>query len=218
LSGEDVPASIEAMARDRLPVILEVQPSGPYLLGGHCMGALVAFETARLLTKAQHKVDLVVMIDPVVVSLRPSARLIFFASHLALRARGVSSESYLRSLAATWKKAMQHESSLRQYKLQLKRRFFSESFAPRTERRQPFRAPNQNTNLAYARAMLSYKPDPLSVPILYFALQYSGAGWRGMSPQIEFIDAPDLNHQLTGEAGSFVMTLIRHRLDALDQK
>ena len=74
VDGERVP-SIEEMAADRLPLILEAQPRGPYVLGGHCNGALVAFETARLLVNAGHHVDLVVMFDPVAVSMRRSARL-----------------------------------------------------------------------------------------------------------------------------------------------
>jgi thioesterase domain-containing protein len=62
--GEPIPPSIEEMAADRLPLILETQASGPFLLGGQCNGALVAFEVARLLMAAGHKVDLVAMVDP----------------------------------------------------------------------------------------------------------------------------------------------------------
>ena len=42
----------------------------------------------------------------------------------------------------------------------------------------------------YIRAMSVYYPSPLAVPILYIALEHSGGGWRRMSPEIEFIDAP----------------------------
>ena len=61
--GEPIPPSIAAMAADRLPAILEAQPTGPYRLGGHCVGGIVALETARLLMKQNHKVESVVMID-----------------------------------------------------------------------------------------------------------------------------------------------------------
>ena len=66
--GEPIPPSIEEMAADRLGAILEAQPTGPYRLAGHCIGGIVAFETARLLTNLNHRVEAVVMIDsPVMV-------------------------------------------------------------------------------------------------------------------------------------------------------
>ena len=76
LRGEPIPPSIEEMAADRLPLILERQTSGPFLLGGKCNGAMVAFETARLLMAAGHKVDMVAMVDPPTVSARPVPRAI----------------------------------------------------------------------------------------------------------------------------------------------
>ncbi len=62
LHGEAPPASIEAMAADRLNEVRRQQPRGPYLLGGFCNGALVAFEIARQLTAAGEKVEAVIMI------------------------------------------------------------------------------------------------------------------------------------------------------------
>jgi len=71
--GEPIPASIEAMAADRLPAILEAQPTGPYRLAGHCVGGIVALETARLLMRLNHQVEAVVMIDsPLMVGGTPS--------------------------------------------------------------------------------------------------------------------------------------------------
>ncbi len=61
--GEPIPPSIEAMAADRLPAILEAQPTGPYRLAGHCVGGIVALETARLLMRMNHQVETVIMID-----------------------------------------------------------------------------------------------------------------------------------------------------------
>ena len=61
--GEPIPTTIEEMAADRLPAILEAQRTGPYRLAGHCMGGIVSLETARLLMKLNHQVETVVMID-----------------------------------------------------------------------------------------------------------------------------------------------------------
>ena len=49
LHGEETPRTIAAMAASRLEEVRRLQPRGPYLLGGFCNGALVAFEMARLL-------------------------------------------------------------------------------------------------------------------------------------------------------------------------
>jgi pimeloyl-ACP methyl ester carboxylesterase len=75
-ADDPIPASIEAMAADRLPAILQAQPSGPYRLAGHCVGGIVALETARLLMAAHQEVEAVAMIDPPLTadgrSLRPA--------------------------------------------------------------------------------------------------------------------------------------------------
>ena len=69
---EPIPPSVEEMAVDLLPVILEAQPMGPYHLGGHCVGGVVALEVARLLMKLNHYVESLVMIDsPLMVDGRP---------------------------------------------------------------------------------------------------------------------------------------------------
>ena len=75
-ADDPIPASIEAMAADRLPAILGAQPVGPYRLAGHCVGGIVALETARLLMGANRKVEAVAIIDPPMTaegrSLRPA--------------------------------------------------------------------------------------------------------------------------------------------------
>ena len=63
LEASRFPASIEEMAAVRLPAILAAQPTGPYRLAGHCVGGIVALETARLLMKPNYRVETVVMID-----------------------------------------------------------------------------------------------------------------------------------------------------------
>jgi oxalate---CoA ligase len=65
MSGESIPQSLEDMAAQRLSQILDFQPHGPFRLGGHCIGGMVALETARLLVASGHDVHVVAMIDPV---------------------------------------------------------------------------------------------------------------------------------------------------------
>ena len=65
MKGESIPRSLEDMAAQRLSQILDFQPHGPFRLGGHCIGGMVALETARLLVVSGHDVHVVAMIDPV---------------------------------------------------------------------------------------------------------------------------------------------------------
>ncbi len=67
--------SIEQMAADYLPLLAAAQPRGPYRLGGHCNGALIAWEIGRQLTAAGEKVELVAMIEPITLNARPSLRM-----------------------------------------------------------------------------------------------------------------------------------------------
>jgi len=63
LAGDAVPATIEAMAADRIRAVRDLRPEGPYAIGGHCNGALVAFEMARQLVAAGDEVLAVVLIE-----------------------------------------------------------------------------------------------------------------------------------------------------------
>ena len=64
LAGQPAPIPMEAMAAEHLQRIRAVQPQGPYLLGGHCNGALEAYEIAQQLRAAGQEVELLVLIDP----------------------------------------------------------------------------------------------------------------------------------------------------------
>jgi thioesterase domain-containing protein/acyl carrier protein len=53
----------EAWAKSYAETIRLIQPSGPYLLGGMCEGAIIAFTTTRLLEAAGEKVALLAVLD-----------------------------------------------------------------------------------------------------------------------------------------------------------
>jgi thioesterase domain-containing protein len=64
VDGKEAPfASIEEMATAYLAAIREVQPRGPYFLGGYCGGGLVALEMSQALLAAGERVALLVLID-----------------------------------------------------------------------------------------------------------------------------------------------------------
>jgi len=64
LDGRAMPSSIEAVAELYLNEIRSVQPAGPYVLVGHCYGAMVALEMARQLRTVGDTTELLVMLDP----------------------------------------------------------------------------------------------------------------------------------------------------------
>ncbi len=59
------PLTIEAMAAHDLRTLREVQPHGPYRLGGFCVGGSIAYEMARQLTRSGEVVERLIMIDAV---------------------------------------------------------------------------------------------------------------------------------------------------------
>lgn len=62
---------MEDIARHYLEGVRGIQPSGPYRLGGYCVGATLAFEMAQQLRRRGEDVALLVMLDPPVTG--PSA-------------------------------------------------------------------------------------------------------------------------------------------------
>ena len=64
LDGEQSPFTrIEEMAAHYIEALRQVQPSGPYFLGGWSFGGLVAFEMAQQLIRAGHQVALLAIFD-----------------------------------------------------------------------------------------------------------------------------------------------------------
>ncbi len=64
LDGKTAPLTAMAdMATRYVAEIRKIQPSGPYLLGGFCMGGALALEMAQLLQAAGEKVALVAFLD-----------------------------------------------------------------------------------------------------------------------------------------------------------
>jgi amino acid adenylation domain-containing protein len=102
-----LPSSIEQMAALYVKELRQVQPRGPYRLGGWSMGGLVAFEMARQLAREGDEPDLVALIDtlpPAPEPLRPPSEEELVASFAQDLARllghdvGISPEE-LRPLA-----------------------------------------------------------------------------------------------------------------------
>jgi acyl-coenzyme A synthetase/AMP-(fatty) acid ligase/thioesterase domain-containing protein len=64
LEGRGLPdRSVRALARRYLSAVRRVQPNGPYQLGGHSFGGLVALEMAHQLDAAGERVQLLIILD-----------------------------------------------------------------------------------------------------------------------------------------------------------
>jgi thioesterase domain-containing protein/acyl carrier protein len=61
--GEEALTSVEEMAAEYINVIQHVHPRGPYMLVGHSLGAVVAYEMAQRLTQMGESVPLVGVFD-----------------------------------------------------------------------------------------------------------------------------------------------------------
>ena len=55
--------NVEAMAAEHVAEIRRLQPSGPYYIGGSCMGGMVAFEIAQRLRASGEEVALLLLLD-----------------------------------------------------------------------------------------------------------------------------------------------------------
>jgi len=73
LDGLQNPPTLEEVAAAHIEALRKEQPEGPYMLGGWCNGALVAYEMARQLHTQGQKVDLLVLVHP--ADLVPSVRI-----------------------------------------------------------------------------------------------------------------------------------------------
>ncbi|MEZ5714962.1 MAG: SDR family NAD(P)-dependent oxidoreductase [Paracoccaceae bacterium] len=72
LLGEDAPhGTIPEAARDYLAEMRQVQPKGPYMLGGFSGGGIIAYEIAQQLKAAGDEVALLVMLDTPLPQRRP---------------------------------------------------------------------------------------------------------------------------------------------------
>ena len=89
-ADNDLPLTVESMAQRYLSFVRDEQPHGPYLLGGHCNGGLIALEMAQQLQAQGEDVRLVVLTETVALghgfrALRRIVRLAAGVLHLSQR-------------------------------------------------------------------------------------------------------------------------------------
>ena len=206
---EQIPNSIEEMAADRLPLILEAQPEGPYRLGGKCLGGIIAFEVARMLAAAGKEVEMVVMLDPPTINARKSVQGLFSAMRLA---QPIGVRHVEHAMAWTWFRGVQLQ---RFWNYPWSRRaaaisrrweaLKSKGGTQSAERREPAdqdMAEESNAEMLpignftdartsrYAAAMSNYVPQPLAVRVVYVKVDFGKGAWRQISPDLEEVTSP----------------------------
>jgi oxalate---CoA ligase len=197
------------MAKERLPKILEEQPDGPYILLGHCNGAVVGFEAARQLISMGKEVKAVVMIDPVIISVRKSAQFIFPTADFFMRLAGARESKRRESMIWIWRllafldrrtKSIGHRVFFFFFKKTWseKRALLKEllEFIGRHLHILKPQEPKERENIRqhYSKAFFKYKPLPLNVPVLYIALEYSGYAWRRVTRNTVYINIHGAQH------------------------
>ena len=207
---EPIPPTIEAMAADRLPLIMKAQPKGPYRLGGKCLGGIVAFEVARMLVAAGKEVEMVILLDPPTINARKSLQFIFSTMK---KARPIGGRAVERAMAWTWFRSVQlqrfsnYSWSKRRAAIEWRwhllkamlekpvdRGAVQESIVPTPMDRSG--TPILGISLKdartsrYAAAMSNYRPNPLDVSITYIKVDFGKGAWRRISPNIEVVTSP----------------------------
>ena len=93
MTDPSTPATIEEMAAAQVKSIRAVKPHGPYVIGGFCLGGLIAYETARQFALAGEVVERLLIIDATLEN-RRLKRLRWMAQEFGRR-RGLSANRQL---------------------------------------------------------------------------------------------------------------------------
>ncbi|MBN8955412.1 MAG: AMP-binding protein [Rhizobiales bacterium] len=203
LGSESIPESIEAMAFDRLRLILDAQPEGPFRLAGYCNGGLVVLALAKLLVEAGRQVDAVFLIDTPTLNFRPTPRLLFQALTKRLDAISPKWEQQARPLAVAVDVAWRQIANLQVYrrhpmvlgqavrKLIRPGRAVAKFVRPDLARlSDEARQREQQMARIYNRLFRKYIPPKIDLPVIYFAAENNGKDLRHLGLNVEIVDVP----------------------------
>jgi len=191
-----IPSSMEAMASDRVSLIRQAQPSGPYRLAGYCLGGLVAFEVARQLIDLGEKVDFVTMIDPPTTNAQPSIQWLLGAMARARRVFGpILDEQMMRAwyeLTEAGKNSCLPRQLVRNWQ-----RFAFFCLRQLMSNTPPFTMTPLSNSDQYAIVMSRYFPKPADIQVVYLASEYNAEPWLRITPNIQTV-------KLTGDHSAAV--------------
>ena len=194
--------TVEEMAAEHLRDLRAHRPHGPYLLGGFCIGALIAYEMACRLVAAGEEVPFVALIDPQL----PSALL--RANYLLVdkigRRRGLDArektrlfargQKILYRLRELWNSSPREQAlfAVRKAKGLLKRAEVASPPIHGTEADAAETSEEQDMLAIFHWIISAYKPPQYHGPVTMFLTDEQQAftpflarKWRGAAPQLE---------------------------------
>jgi thioesterase domain-containing protein len=220
--GDVVPATIEEMARERLPGILAAQPHGAFRIAGYCNGALVAYEVARQLLDAGRDVGIVILIEPPSLNMRQGFRRLARVAALVLapggRRTGAGERRIGAVMGSAWKLRRGIGLSLRQAMTLLARKL--PKFGPTRLRglqtgssvdsgESMIRCRHAALTSAYTRAVAAYLPPPIPVRTVVLSsgldesdrrsVWYDCSGWARLEQRPTIMPLPGNHLSCIGE-------------------
>ncbi|MBK8096142.1 MAG: SDR family oxidoreductase [Planctomycetes bacterium] len=202
--------SIEAMARDYLAEIRQVQPTGPYYLGGYSGGGCVALEMAQQLLAAGEVVPFVGMIDTWAPDAPERGKLARLGIHVGrlLRRGPAYPFSILRQRRAAKQAAKEHQQKVAAGG--------GGAIAPELR--------GHELQNAFERAFFGYRPRPYDGPVWLFSAERedhtkyvhtADLGWGRYLPQIATTQCPGDHFSMCTEPN--VQLLCARYRSAMDQ-
>jgi amino acid adenylation domain-containing protein len=188
--------SVEEMARECLAELRAVQPKGPYLLGGHCLGGIAALEIARLLKAEGEEVRLVFLVDTERPT--PSRRAAFKLHYLRL---------WPKNIAAVLADIFHASGAVRLQKIRrvIRRKIEPDQF--------------YKSKVRYSRMLLNHSPAPyagrIAVIVNQEQAQYDkDLGWSGFPEcDLEIYSAPGSHGTMFTEHVKHVAQVILNCID-----
>jgi thioesterase domain-containing protein len=192
--------TIEEMAALYVPAIQNVQPKGPYLLGGYSGGGVVAYEMAQLLRRAGHEIGLVVLLDTFRAGIKPAPT---SGSYHWSRLMKEGPRYLGRRVKARLTRRVD------EFSTELKIRFYMSQGQPL-----PFELRDLQMTRAFLEAADGYKPEPYDGPVILYraskiapGMGHAGPklGWDDLTPNLTIVEVPGDHDTLVYEPNVTVM-------------
>jgi acyl-CoA synthetase (AMP-forming)/AMP-acid ligase II/thioesterase domain-containing protein/acyl carrier protein len=222
---EPIPDSIEAMALDRLPLVLEAQQEGPFRLAGYCNGGLVALSLATMLVERGRSVDSVFIIDTPTLNFNRAARRFFGTLTKGFETISPAWEKRAPLVAATIDSIWRQVSNLQVYRRNLgaltllaskfiTRRIDDDKYA---DLHRDVRSRERALTRIYTRLFRKYMPRKTEIPVVYFSAEHDGRHMLQLCPNIEIVNVPGGHWGCITTHLDVLANELRLRLHALDK-